>query len=97
MVIERAELFVTPGRETDFEAAMLRGRALLAAAAGCLSVTLARGVEAPSKFLLLLEWNSVDDHTRFTRTAEFGQFGELAGPFFSARPTMEHFVPLHAP
>jgi quinol monooxygenase YgiN len=94
MVIERVELSVVAGREADFEVAMVRGAALLGAAPGCTSVTLARGVERPSRYLLMLNWRSVDDHTAFTATAGFQQFRELAGPFFAERPAMEHFQPV---
>ena len=93
MVIERVELSVVAGRETDFEAAMQRGVAMLAAATGCMSVALARGVERPSCYLLMLKWRSIDDHTSFTKTEGFASFRELAGPFFAARPAMEHFQP----
>jgi quinol monooxygenase YgiN len=94
MVIERVELSVVAGREADFEATMERGVALLAAAAGCASVGLARGVERPSRYLLMLKWRSVDDHTAFTGTDGFVKFRELAGPFFAERPAMEHFQPV---
>jgi heme-degrading monooxygenase HmoA len=95
MVIERVELSIVPGRETEFEAAMERGRSLLAGASGCASVSLARCVERPSRYLLLLRWNSVDHHIAFTKTPEFLAFRDLAGPFFAERPAMEHFQPVH--
>jgi heme-degrading monooxygenase HmoA len=94
MVIERAELSVIAGREADFEAAMERGVALLAAAPGCMSVTLARGVERPSRYLLMLRWRSLDDHTAFAGTEGFLKFRQIAGPFFAERPAMEHFQPV---
>jgi len=94
MVIERVELSVVVGREADFETSMERGIAFLAAASGCASVTLARGVERPSCYLLMLRWRSIDDHTAFTKTEGFLKFRELAGPFFAARPAMEHFQPV---
>jgi heme-degrading monooxygenase HmoA len=94
MVIERAELSVIAGREADFEAAMERGVALLAAAPGCMSVTLARGVERPSRYLLMLRWRSLDDHTAFAGTEGFLEFRQIAGPFFAERPAMEHFQPV---
>jgi quinol monooxygenase YgiN len=94
MVIERVELSVVAGREADFEAAMQRGVALLAAAPGCTSAGLARGVERPSRYLLMLKWRSIEDHTAFTGTDGFVIFRELAGPFFAERPAMEHFQPV---
>jgi quinol monooxygenase YgiN len=95
MVIERVELLIKPGQESAFEAAMVRGRALLASAADCHSVSFARGVENSEKFLLLLEWESLTAHTNFTQTREFTLFREIAGPFFAARPAMEHFSPVN--
>jgi len=94
MVIERVEIPIKAGQESAFEAAMVRGCEVLAAAAGCHSVRLARGVESPSKYLLLLEWDAVQSHVDFTTTAAFKEFGGLAGPFFAEKPAMEHFAPV---
>ena len=92
MFVERAEIPIASGRETEFAAAMAStGTALLAGAAGCTSARLGRGVENPGKFILLLEWDSVESHKEFTKTAEFGRFKALAGPFFAGAPNMEHF------
>jgi heme-degrading monooxygenase HmoA len=92
MIIERAELPVTEGKEPEFEAAMVRGKTLLGNAAGCRSVQLLRGIERPYRYLLLVEWDSVNEHIAFTSTPEFAAFRALAGPFFSAAPSMEHFA-----
>jgi len=54
---------------------------------------LLRGVERPDHYLLLIEWDSVDDHVAFTSTEAFGEFRSLAGPFFAGKPAMEHFAP----
>jgi len=94
MVIERVEISVVPGRESEFELAMKRGCGLLARAENCSSVALSRGIENPSNYLLLLHWNSIDAHMAFTRTADFSSFRELAGPYFAQRPAMAHFEPI---
>lgn len=94
MVIERVEICVVAGRESEFEDAMQEGIRLLAAAGGCRSASLARGVERPAAYLLVLTWDSVDDHTAFTKTEGFVRFREIAGPFFAGRPAMEHFQPV---
>lgn len=95
MVIERVELSITPGREQAFESAMRRGLELLRGADGCLTASLARGVERPSRYLLQLQWRSIDDHTAFTKTPALAEFRELAGPHFAERPSMEHFQPIN--
>ena len=94
MVIERAELPITPGREREFEAQFVDARRYLLEAEGCRNVSLARGVESPAKYLLLIEWDSLEAHRAFTRTPGFEQFRSLAGPFFAGRPNTEHFLPL---
>ncbi len=94
MVIERVEILTKPGQQAEFERAMVRGRELLSAAAGCNEVALARGVENPDKYLLTLRWDSVQSHIDFTSTPGFSQFRELAGPFFAEKPAMEHFAPV---
>jgi quinol monooxygenase YgiN len=95
MVYERVQIKIKPGEEEPFEAAMKEsGIGLLGDAGGCHSVVLARGVENPESYLLLVHWDEVDSHTEFTKTPEFAQFRELAGPFFAEAPGMEHFLPV---
>jgi quinol monooxygenase YgiN len=97
MVTERADIAIVPGREEEFEAVMQRGCALLAGAAGCTGVWLSRCIERPSRYQLQLRWNAIEDHTAFTKTPAFQAFRELAGPFFSERPAMEHFNLVNPP
>ena len=91
MVIERADLSITSGRESEFETAMQHGCELLRSAPGCISVTLSRCIERPQRYELELRWESIADHTAFTQTDQFMAFRKLAGPFFSERPLTEHY------
>jgi heme-degrading monooxygenase HmoA len=92
MFIERAEIPVKEGMEDAFAAAMAsKGIAILAAAPGCTSVRVGRGVENPGKFILLLEWDTVESHTALTKTSAFDEFKGLVGPFFAGAANMEHF------
>jgi heme-degrading monooxygenase HmoA len=91
MILERAEIPVKSGMELSFVRAMSEGRRILAAAPGCHAVKVARGVERPGQFILLLEWDSVDAHRAFTKTEEFGRFKQLVGEFVSGPSSVEHF------
>lgn len=95
MIVERVEFAVFTGREHAFELAMQTASKLLSSAEGCSAVTLARGVERPSCYLLQLQWRSIDDHTAFTKTSAFAAFREQVGSFFAQRPSMEHFDPVN--
>ncbi len=94
MVIELVTLNVHVGQEAAFEAAMVEARSVLLGASGSHTVLLARGVESPSKYILQIEWDSVEAHVAFTKTEGIVKFRSLAGPFFAERPQMEHFSPV---
>lgn len=91
MLLERAEIQVKQGLETAFDAAMReRGLALLRSAAGVKSVSFGRGVENPHKFMLLVEWESMDAHAAFRKASVYPAFSELFPPY-SIGGAMEHF------
>ncbi|MET0240130.1 MAG: antibiotic biosynthesis monooxygenase family protein [Sphingobium sp.] len=92
MILERVELTAKEGQEEAFAAALSDGRAvgLLTGEGGGVSAKLGRGVEHPGKFILLIEWHSVDDHKAFTGSPAHLEFGKLIGPFVSGG-VMEHF------
>ena len=93
MVLERALFTVQPGREADFEQAFATARAQLTGSRGFRGGTLSRGVESPSTYLLLLEWDTLEDHTEgFRGSAAFTEWRRLLGPFFDGAPAVEHYV-----
>jgi heme-degrading monooxygenase HmoA len=95
MIIERAELPITPGQESEFEGQFAIAAPYLSQARGCAKVSLARGVESPSKYLLLIEWDSIEAHQAFTVTEGFNRFRDLVAGFFAGKPNTEHFAPLN--
>jgi heme-degrading monooxygenase HmoA len=92
MVLEVADIDVTPGSEDDFAAAFLGARSVVLSAVGCRSVRMTRGIESPSRFVLLVEWESVEAHEKNFRATElFQQWRGAVGPFFAHPPRVEHF------
>jgi len=91
MLIERSEILTKEGQEDGFAQVMEeQGLALLAGVPGVKSLKLGRGVENPAKFMLLVEWEAMDAHTAFTRSAIYTPFRQLIGPFAKGG-SMEHF------
>lgn len=91
MLTERSELSIKQGQETEFATAMKnRGIALLSAVPGVVSVSIGRGVENPSKFLLLVEWENMDAHKAFNQAPACTELRALIRPF-SQGGSMEHF------
>ncbi len=92
MVLERAIIEVKPGSESAFEAAIEQAKQVIAQAGGFRSLTLSRGIERSSIYLLLVEWDTLDDHIQGFRESElFGRWRELIGPHFASAPEVEHF------
>lgn len=91
MVTEHAQLDIKPGQEAAFQAAFARAAPILRASAGCRGLDLRRSVENPSRFILLVQWDSVEDHMgRFAASPGAAEVGGLLGPFFDGDPKVEH-------
>jgi heme-degrading monooxygenase HmoA len=91
MVLEIAQIEVTPGKETEFEAAVAKAKPLFDRAKGCRAMSLQRSVEKPSRYRLFVEWETLEHHTvDFRGSADFQTWRGLAGPFFASPPEVEH-------
>ena len=91
MVLEVARFAITPGSEDAFAAAFHEAVPLVAATPGFRSARMTRGVESPSRFVLLIEWESVAAHEVFRASDRFGAWRALIGPHFASPPEVEHF------
>lgn len=95
MIIEMAVLPVHPGQEAAFEATLRRARSLIAETPGFRNLTLSRGIESPSHYLLLVEWDSVESHEQgFRRSENYEQWREMLHHFYDPFPTVEHYTPV---
>ena len=89
---------VKPGEEDAFVAAYQRVRREVTGTPGCLSVRMTRGVESPSRFVLLVEWESVEVHLAGVRgTERFTRWRAGIGPHLAAPPQVEHYGDVGAP
>jgi heme-degrading monooxygenase HmoA len=97
MILEHALITIRPGTGDDFEDALARARPLIAASHGFISLELHHGIEQPDQYLLLVEWESLDDHlVGFRASAAFTEWRTLIGPFFESQPVVDHFAPVDA-
>lgn len=91
MVLEVALIDVAPGSEEAFREAFALGRPHLAQSAGCRTVRMTQGIETPTRFVLLVEWDSVEAHEAFRASEAFPAWRGHVGPHFAAPPRIEHF------
>jgi heme-degrading monooxygenase HmoA len=94
MIHELAHFPITPGREDEFEQSLRKGREVVAASPGFVSMEYWRGIERPNVYLLHIVWDSVDAHmVGFRESPAFEQWKALTRPFFDGDASMEHFDP----
>ncbi|GAB2174473.1 antibiotic biosynthesis monooxygenase family protein [Dongia sp. agr-C8] len=92
MILESALLEVKPGEEAAFEAAMREARPLIAATPGFRSIAVRRSIETPNRYLLLVEWERLEDHTvGFRQSARYEKWRALLHHFYDPFPRVEHF------
>ena len=92
MILEHALLPIRPGRELDFEAAFAQARPIISAMPGFQKISVSRCLERPGTYLLLVEWDRLEDHVEgFRRSPQFEQWKQLLHHFYDPAPMVEHF------
>ncbi|HEY0316615.1 MAG TPA: antibiotic biosynthesis monooxygenase family protein [Sphingomonas sp.] len=97
MITEIAQLACTPGSESALEAAFAHARPLFERAKGCAGVTFRRSIETPGRYLLFIEWETIENHmVDFRESADFQAWRALVTPHLAAAPAVEHVETLSA-
>ena len=92
MITEHALLQVVAGREDEFVDAMERAKEIIAASPGFVSLRVERGIERPGCFLLLVEWERLDDHTEgFRGSPAYEEWRAALHHFYDPFPVVEHY------
>lgn len=92
MITEHALLDVVLGQEDAFTEAMEQAKDLIAASPGFVSLRVERCVEQPRRFLLLVEWEQLEDHTEgFRGSPAYDQWRAALHHFYDPFPVVEHF------
>ncbi len=95
MVLEHAVLSVKPGQGDDFEASFAQAKTIIEGMAGFGRLTLSRCLERSGTYLLLVEWDRLEDHiVGFRGSAQYQQWRKLLHHFYEPFPTVEHYEQL---
>ena len=94
MILEVADIRIRPGEQAAFDEAIQRGIATVASTAkGFRGFKINKGIESPERYLLMIFWDTLEDHTvGFRQGPLFPQWRAIVGPFFAAPPVVEHFT-----
>ena len=92
MILEVAVLDVKKGLESDFELAFTQAREIIASMPGYISHDLKNCIEKPGRYLLLVNWETLEDHTvGFRGSDEYQVWRALLHHFYDPFPTVEHY------
>ncbi|WP_166615448.1 antibiotic biosynthesis monooxygenase family protein [Kineococcus vitellinus] len=92
MILEQAVLDVRPGHSDAFEAAFSKAKTIICTMPGFQRLTLSRCVERPDTYLLLVQWDTLEDHTEgFRGSAQYREWKALLHSFYDPFPTVEHY------
>jgi heme-degrading monooxygenase HmoA len=93
VILEHAVLSVKPDEREEFEMAFALAKDIIAAVPGFRSLTLSRCLERDNGYLLLVEWDRLEDHTEgFRGSAEYQRWRDLLHPFYDPFPVVEHYA-----
>lgn len=93
MILELADIRIQPGKQAEFDEAIQRGVAqTIAKAKGYVSHKVQKGIESPERYLLMVQWATLENHTKdFRESPAFTEWRGIVGPYFASPPNVEHF------
>ena len=95
MILEVATLDVKPNQEDEFEDAFSKAQLIISSMLGYSSHQLQKCLENPNRYILLVNWETLEDHTvGFRESDEYQEWRALLHHFYDPFPTVEHYTPV---
>lgn len=93
MILEHVDIWIKQGENADFEAAIIQGlQTVMSRAVGMRGYKLNRCVESPSRYVMQILWNRIEDHMVTYREGPLSpEFRGMVQSYFAQPPVMQHF------
>ncbi|WP_422660906.1 antibiotic biosynthesis monooxygenase family protein [Paenibacillus sp. EC2-1] len=92
MILEVAILNIKPGLTESYEVAFKEASTIIARMKGYISHEIQRCIENDHQYILLVKWETLEDHTiGFRGSDEYQQWKQLLHHFYDPFPTVEHY------
>lgn len=96
MILEAVMLQVKKNIEDNYEDDFRQASKIISSLPGYISHELQRCMEVKGKYLLLVEWETLEDHTiGFRESSEYQEWKKLLHPYYDPFPVVEHFEKVH--
>lgn len=95
MILELATVDIKQGANKEFEEALQKAQAVISQSRGYIGHQFQKCVEQENRYVLLIRWETLEDHTKGFRESElFKEWRALIGPYFETPPFVQHFSPI---
>ena len=92
MILEVAILDIIPGMEREYETAFAKASKIISSMKGYVSHELKKCIEKDNRYLLLVNWETFEDHTEgFRKSEEYKEWKALLHSFYDPFPEVEHY------
>jgi len=92
VVLEAVTLHIRSGQSQQFETAFKQAQSIIVSMTGYISHELQRCLEEKDKYLLLVRWRSIEDHTvGFRSHPDFADWRRLLHHFYDPPPVIQHY------
>jgi heme-degrading monooxygenase HmoA len=95
MILEAAFLMVKEGEQESFEQDFIKAGQYISSIDGYKGHRLQKCIEQENKYLLLVDWEKLEDHTiGFRQSVEYQEWKKLLHHYYDPFPVVEHFETL---
>ena len=92
MILEVAILDIKAGQQQDFETAFEKAQCIISSMPGYISHQLQTCIEDPGRYLLLVNWQTLEDHTGgFRQSKQYQEWRALLHHFYDPFPEVQHY------
>lgn len=92
MILEVAVLTIRAGQAQEYEQAFSKASKIISSMKGYVSHELQKCIEVKSQYILLVKWETLEDHEiGFRKSAEYQEWKELLHHFYDPFPVVQHY------
>lgn len=92
MITEIAILHIKQGTGDVFEASFGQAKNIISSMKGYLQHELLQCIEKNDQYILIVRWQTLEDHTEgFRKSAAYQEWKALLHPFYEPFPVVEHY------
>ena len=92
MITEIAVLNIKQDESKNFETAFHKAQTIISASKGYIQHDLLKCMEQADKYLLIVQWQTLEDHTEgFRKSGPYSGWKNLLHHFYEPFPTVEHY------